>query len=146
MSSIKLIKDEIKTQLDQLVTAGTIQGCAEMDMRKDPLMGDIPNTPYAYIMPPSTESQTVDNRTLLRSYTFDIMFVVKGENVNTATYIEDLLEAVLNKFDNNPTLSGVADGGVWPATSTPQPLQHKNGSMIVFFVSLKIDKTQTLTY
>ena len=146
MSAIKLIKDAIKTELQDLVTAGSIHGVSETDMRKDPLMGDIPLTPYAYIMPPSTESQVVDNRTLLRTYTFDIMFVVKGENINTATYIEDLLEIILNKFDNIPTLSGVADGAVEPATSTPQPLQHKNGDLVVFFVSLKVNKTVTLTY
>lgn len=146
MSAIKIIKDTIKTQFDALVTAGTLMGVSETDMRHDPLMGDIPPTPYAYIMPPSTESVVVDNRTLLRTYQFDIMVVVKGENVNSATFIEELIEAILNKFDNNPTLSGAADGAVEPASSTPQPLQHKNGAMIVFFVSLRVNKTQTLTY
>jgi len=146
MSDIKTIKDAIKTQLDALVTAGKLAGCEQTDMRVDPLGGEIPLTPYAYIMPPSTESESVDNRTLLRKYRFDIMVVVKGENVNTNTYLEELIENLLNQFDNVPTLNGAADGAVEPVTSTPEPLTHKNGSLVVFFITLIAHKTKTLTF
>ena len=146
MSNTQTIKTAIGTRLQALVTAGTIRGFASTDLRKDPLMGDIPNTPYAYIMPPSTESVAVDNRTLLRTYRFDIMVVVKGENVVNDHQIEDLIEAMLNEFDNKPTLLGAADGAVEPASTTPEPLQHKNGDMLVFFITLKVNRTETLTY
>ena len=146
MSNIKTIKDTIKGHLDELVTSNILAGCASTDMRKDPLLGDLPNTPYAWLMPPSTESVAVDNRTLLRTYRFDIMVVVKGENINNDHLIEDLIEAMLNKFDNIPTLGGAADGAVEPATTTPEPLQHKNGSVIVFFITLKVNRTETLTF
>lgn len=146
MSNIKLLKEKIKQQLDILVTAGKLQGCAIVDMRKDPLAGDIPPSPYAFLMPPSTESSVVDNRTLLRTYRFDILVMVKGENINTATYIEELIEAILNQFDNNPTLDGEADGAVEPASSTPEPINHKNGEYTLFFVTLRANRTETLTY
>jgi hypothetical protein len=146
MSSLQIIKTAIKTELDALVTANVLKGCASIDMRKDPLAGDIPATPYAYLMPPSTSSVVVDNRTLLRTYQFDIMVVVKGEKVNTDHYIEDLIEAMLNQFDNEPTLNGAADGAVEPTSSAPNAVQHKNGSLTVFFVQLKANKTETLTY
>ena len=146
MSAIQEIKDKIKAVCIELKDANVIAGVASIQMTKDPLDAEIPTTPYAYIMPPSTESVVVDNRTLLRTYTFDILVVVKGENINTETYIEDLIEAILNKFDNLPTLEGEADGGVEPASSAPLPLTHKNGNLVIFSIRLKVNKTLSLTY
>lgn len=146
MSAIQTIKQAIATQLQALVTANKIAGYSTTDLRYDPLNGDLPTTPYAWLMPPSTTSVAVDNRTLLRTYQFDIMVIVKGENVNSSTQIEELIETFLNNFDNVPTLIGAADGAVEPANSTPVPLQHKNGDILVFFVSLKVNRTETLTF
>lgn len=146
MTAINDIKTKIKAVCTELKDANIIAGVASIQMTKDPLDGEIPTTPYAYIMPPATESAVVDNRTLLRSYTFDILVVVKGENINTETYIEDLIENILNKFDNLPTLAGNADGGLEPASSAPLPLTHKNGNLVIFSIRLKVNRTVDLTY
>lgn len=145
-TNIKTIKDFIKAQLDILVTGGTLGSASELDLRKNPLDEDIPGFPAAYIMPPATESVAVDNRTLLRTYTFDILIIVKSENLTSSSDVENLLEVLLNTFDNLPTLSGAADGAVDPATSTPEPVQTKNGDMIVFFLKLRVNRTETLTF
>lgn len=146
MSNIKNIKDQIKTQLDALVTAGTLGAAETMDIRKDPLDGEIPKFPAAFVMPPSMTSRVEDNRTLMRTYTFAIMVVENAENLSSTTQIEELMEAIVNRFDNLPTLAGTADGAVEPATSAPEPLQRNSKDYVVFFVSLAVNKTETLTY
>ena len=140
------VKTQIKTYLDELVTATTLGFASSADLRKDPLAEDIPAYPAAYLMPPAIESQVVDNRTLLRSYTFTIMVIVKGEDISSSSYIEDLTEAIMDKFDNKPTNGGTADGGMEPSISTPEPLQHNNRNFVLFYVTLKANKTITLTY
>ena len=146
MSNIQTIKDNIKTVLDSLVTDGTLKAADEMDIRKDPLDGAIDGTPHAYLMPPSIESDTVDNRTVLRKYSFARMVVENAENVNGTSQVEQLIEKMLNKFDNAPTLSGAADGGVSPASSSPTPYQHNSKNLIVFFITIVVQSTQSLTY
>lgn len=146
MSALSTLKDAIKTRLDALVTATTLKGATITDLRKNPLDEDIQAFPWAFLMPPATDSDVVDNRTVLRTFTFDIMVVEKAENITSSTQIENLLEAVLNEFDNNPTLGGTADGAVLPATSAPQPIDHLGKNFTVFFVQLKCNRTQSLTY
>lgn len=146
MSALSILKDAIKTQLDALVTATTLKGASEIDLRKDPLAEDIQAFPWAFLMPPSTESDLVDNRTVLRTFTFAIMVVEKTENITSNTQLETLLENVLNQFDNNPTLGGAADGAVYPATSAPEPINHLGKNLTVFYVTLKCNRTQSLTY
>ena len=145
-SPLTNIKTQIKTYLDQLVTATTLGMADSADFRKDPLAGDIPKFPAAFLMPPAIESEVVDNRTLMRTYTFTIMIIVKGENITTASYLEDLAEAILDKFDNNPTLAGYADGAIEPTSSVPEPFQHNNRNFVIFYVTIKAKKTVTLTY
>ena len=57
-----------------------------------------------------------------------------------------MLEAILNQFDNNPTLGGAADGAVLPATSVPEPINHLGKNLTVFYITLKCNRTQTLTF
>jgi hypothetical protein len=145
-TALKTIKDKIKTHLDALVTAGTLKGATEIDLRKDPLASDIPLYPWAFLTPPAIESDVVDNRNVLRKYSFAIMIVVNADNLTSNTDVEDLMLTIISRFDNNPTLGGTADGGVEPATSTPEPVQTQNGNLIAFWVMVKASKTESLTY
>ncbi len=146
MSALKTLKDAVKVRLDALVTAGTLKGASEVDFRKDPLASDVPGYPWAFLMPPATESEQADNRTILRKYTFGIMVVHKLANLATPEALEDLIEAVVNEFDNHPTLGGASDGAIEPVSSAPEPYQQNNKELVFFIVAIKAGKTYTQTY
>lgn len=144
--SISTIKQAIKTHLDQLVTDGVIAGSASMDIKKSPLSADIPVFPYAYLMPPSVASESLDNRSNLRTYTFSILFIQNAENITTTDEIETMIEDVMDEFDNDPTLGGTARGGILPVSSAPVPLQHNGKDMITFVVALEAKADVDLTF
>src|SRR5580704_3851210 len=50
-----------------------------------------------------------DNVTNIRSYRFDVLFVVNYENIADPTMtIEGMIDQILNQFDTNFTLAGTA--------------------------------------
>jgi hypothetical protein len=144
--SASTIKNAIKANLDELVTAEVLAGATITDLKRDPLSATIPNYPHAFLMPPSIESEVEDNRTNIRTYTYDIMVIWKAENVTDATTIEAALETILDKFDNDPTLGGTALAGVLPVSSAPQPLQHTSGAIIMAVVQIQAKQHVTLTF
>jgi hypothetical protein len=143
--SATTVKNAIKANLDALVTAGTLGAAETSDLKKDPL-AEIPGYPYAALMPPSIESMTNDNRSNLRAYVYEIMIIWKAENITDATTVENDLEAVLKKFDNDPTLDGTALGGVQPVSLSPQPIQHAGRDLIMAVVQIKAKEVVQLTF
>jgi len=140
------IKNQIKVNLDALVTDTVLSGATITDIKKDPLSADIPNFPHAYLMPPSTESEVLDNRTIVRSYTFDIMILFQAEDIVTTTELEGDIEAILSKFDNDPTLGGTSMAGVLPVSSSPAPFQHAGKDLIMVIIQLTAKQYQSLTF
>lgn len=140
------IKQAIKTNLDELVTAEVLAGATITDIKKDPLAADIPNFPHAFLMPPSIESESLDNRTNTRTYIYDIMILWNAENITDSTTVEDDIEAILSQFDNDPTLSGNAMGGVLPVSLAPQPLQHAGKDLIMAVVQIQAKQHVSLTF
>lgn len=144
--SLASIKAAIKTDLDALVTDQVIAGATETDIRKNPLDSDIATYPHAFLMPPSIESQALDNRTLTRSCAFEIMFLFQAEDITGTTELETKIEAILTKFDNDPTLGGTAMGGILPVSSAPEPFQHAGRDLIMVVVEITAKYLVTLTY
>ena len=143
---IQTIKNAIKSNLDALVTDTVIAGATITDIRKDPLAADIPTFPHAFLMPPSVESEVLDNRTIIRIYTFGIMILFNAENLASTTQLEEKIESVLSKFDNDPTLGGTAMGGMLPVSSAPAPFQHSGRDLIMVVVEIKAKEIVTLTF
>jgi hypothetical protein len=143
---IKNIKEAIKANLDSLVTDGVLSGATITDIRKDPLAADIPAFPYAFLMPPSTESEVLDNRTVTRTHTFGIMVIFSAENLASTTELEEKIESVLSKFDNDPTLGGAALGGVLPVSSAPAPFQHAGRDLIMAVIEIKAKELVSLSF
>ena len=135
MASETLIKGAIKTILDALKTAGTLNEVAYDDFRHPVQFRDIASFPAAIIGPASITSESETNADNLRSYTYQVVIVDKVDNIASATQLEDLRELVLDAFDNAPTLSGAANGGLEPSLSQPQPDDGNN--YILFIVTLK---------
>lgn len=145
--SIQLIKSEIYTKLQGLVVDGTLAGATVTDIRKDPLAGNVPNFPHAFLMPPAVEGEILDNRTIIRSYTFDIMVLFKSEDIASTSQVEEKIEAILNEFDNDPTLNGTAAAGVPPTSSSPAPVNHANGtSYIMAVIQVGASEDVSLTF
>jgi hypothetical protein len=140
------IKQAIKTNLDDLVTAGVLGGATIADLKKDPLAGDIARFPHAFLMPPSINSEISDNKSLVRTYVYDIMIVWKAENLASSTALEEAIETVLSKFDNDPTLGGQAMGGVLPVSLAPQPFQHQAQQLIMAIVQIEAKDFTQLTF
>lgn len=145
MSSVT-IKQAIKANLDELVTAEVLAGATITDFKKDPLAADIPSFPHAYLMPPSIESEALDNRTNIRTYVYDIMVLWQAENIPDDTTVEDNIEAVLSAFDNDPTLSGTSMGGVLPVSAAPQPFQHGGRDLIMAIIQIQAKQHVSLTF
>lgn len=140
------IKQAIKANLDELVTAGPLAGATISDFKKDPLAGDTPGYPWAYLMPPSIESEVEDNRTIIRTYVYDVMLLWNGLNITDVFTVEQDIEAVLSKFDNDPTLSGTALAGVLPVSLAPQPFQHSGKDLVMAVVQIQAKQYVSLTY
>lgn len=145
--SIATIKQAIKTNLDALVTDGVLAGATITDIRYDPLSAETPNFPHAYLMPPAVESEALDNRSNLRTYTFGVMVLYQAEDIASTTELETSIEAILSKFDNDPTLGGTALGGVLPVSSAPAPFQHTGGrELIMVIVEIQAKQDVTLSF
>lgn len=144
--SATAVKSAIKTNLDALVTAATLAGATTSDFKKDPLAADIPGFPWAFLLPPSIESEALDNRTNLRTYVYDIMLLWNAENIEDSTTIEADIEAILSKFDNDPTLGGTAMAGILPVSMAPQPFQHAGKDLIMAVVQIQAKQYVQLTF
>lgn len=143
---MQAIKARIKTLLDQLVTGGTLGSAFEDDFKTNLFEKDIAKYPAAMLTTAAVESEAVTNRDNMRAYIFEIVIINKGENVTTPEQIETLMDAILNKFDNDPTLGGTADGAVEPSTSTPEAFTTGDKSYIVFSVFLRARKLIALSF
>jgi hypothetical protein len=136
------MKTAIIADLTALVTAGTLGSVIADDYSKiNPLDRNIAATPVAIVLPPLvTTSVYEDVATNLREYMWYIQIADIPEHVSTggSTYIETLMDAVLNAFDQDCTLQGSAIGGVLPAVLEPPGIVNANGiSYVTFYVTFK---------
>jgi hypothetical protein len=137
------IKNQIKTLLGALVTAGTLGEVQSDDFKKNLLFDNIAKFPAAIVSPAAIDSDTETNRDNLRTYEYQILIVSKAEAITSETQIEDLREAIMNAFDNDPTLSGKANGGLTPSSSRPEP--DDSNSYIAFLITIKAKALYTHT-
>ena len=144
--SLATVKGAVKTRLDALVIGGTLAGATITDIKKDPLSSEFGAYPHAFLMPPAIESSALDNRTNLRTYNFSIMVLYNAENISGTTDLETSIEAILNAFDNDPTLSGSGMGGMEPVSSAPEPFQHGGKDLIMVIIELKARDIISLSF
>ena len=136
------MKNAILTDLQSLVTSGVLNSAAADDMSKvSPLDRTWSGFPSAVVIPPTvTTSEYEDTATNNREYTWYIMVVTTPNNLpsNDPTYLEGLVDSVLNVFDLDCTLQGTAIGAVMPAVlEPPGPVSSGSVTYIVFYVTLK---------
>lgn len=129
------IKNAIDTILGTLVTATTLGSKVTDDFRKGILDREYGSFPVAILTTPAIDSRVYDTIDTYRTHKFEIVILMKAENVTSATQVEDLMEAVLNAFDNKPTLSGTAQE-TDAAVSAPAPIVSRGGTYIGFSVMI----------
>src|SRR4051794_34875966 len=113
----KPIKQQILVNLEALHSAGFINSFYSIDANPNPLeMQPTAGYPFAIVGMPRVASDFEDQATNLRTYRFDILFLLNPTELNNPdTDVEDLIDAILNQFDTNFTLAGAASAAMLPA-------------------------------
>jgi hypothetical protein len=136
------IKQQIILVLGTLVTNGVINSYVAIDRGKDPFAKDnAPPSgyPFAIVGMPRVANDMEDTANNIRTYRFDILFVVSYENMADMDYtIEGMIDAVLDQFDTNFTLNGSAIAAqVPPAQVQAFPVSTPTGDYATFVVTIE---------
>ena len=134
------IKQQIVVNLQALVTKGVINSYVAIDKGKDPITTAPPNGyPFALVGMPRVANDMEDNVTNIRSYRFDVLFVVNYENIADPTItIEGMIDQILNQFDTNFTLAGTAIAAqVPPAQIQTFPVSTPTQDLVCLVVTLE---------
>jgi len=138
MSTAGSIKQKIIDHLNALQTAGSLgQVIVEQTGAQNMFDRDLLKYPVAILLPGTAEGSVETNQQNLYVYSFDIAVVMKSDNINGATDTEDLLEAIVQEFNNDFTLGGTAVGAVEPTSSTPAAVESSGKTYTVFVVTLR---------
>ena len=138
MSVAGSIKQKIIDHLNTLQTGGTLkQVIIEKGGAQNMFDRDLLSFPVAILLPGTAEGGTETNQQNLYTYSFDIAVVMKSENIDSQTAVEDLLEAIVQEFNNDFTLGGTAEGSVDPTSSSPAAVESSGQTYTVFVVTIK---------
>jgi hypothetical protein len=146
MTLAQNIKTQILVNLQALVNNGVIKSFVALDKGKDPLTAPPSGYPFALVGMPRVANDMEENTMNIRSYRFDILFVINYENLADPTItIEGMIDAVLNQFDTNFTLAGTAVAAqVPPASVQPFPISTPTQDLACFVVTLECRALYTL--
>jgi hypothetical protein len=141
-SFAQLMKAAIIADLQTLVDSGVLNSVISDDMTKvNPMDRNWPGFPSAVVIPPVVPAAAYEDvANNLREYNWYIAIVTTSENLpsDDPTYLEGLMDSVLNVFDLDCTLQGTAIGAVQPAINDPPgPINSGANTYVVFSVVLK---------
>jgi hypothetical protein len=136
------MKTAIVKDLQSLVDSDVLNSVVQVDYSKQ-FVNDYtwPGFPAALVTPPTiTTSEYEDNVSNVREYTWNILIVTTTDNLPSTdpTYLEGLVDAVLNVFDLDCTLQGSSVAAVMPAVlEPPGPVSSNSITYVTFYVTLK---------
>lgn len=135
----QVIKQQIIVRLQALVTAGRINSIAELDDNSNPFtIEPSAGYPLAIVAMPRVSSDFEDNRSNLRTYIFDMLFIISPETLaDRAEGVEVIMDAILNEFDSTFTLSGAAEAAMLPIEVQTAPVSTGDKTYLCFFATLK---------
>jgi len=140
------LRTKIKAILDTLVTSGDLSLVLNRSFKVHPLADpNLTSFPAVILQPPSFESIELDTATNERTYTFDMVVIMKGDDITSIDQIESLAETISNAFDDDFTLGGVAEGGVSPAVSPIEQDEFNGAQLVTFVVTIKPRVCYTIT-
>lgn len=143
-----LIKAQIKSNLDLLVTAGTLGLVVEKDINTDPLDDSttISNYPCAFLGTSDMQSNWEYQQANKRTYTFEVLVVQLLENLTDVGQMEDLRDAIALQFDNAVTLNGAAPIGVAAVFSPKMTVKSGGKNFVLFNVTIRATTLANLNY
>lgn len=144
MSQTGDIKTKIKDLLLELVDSNNLAEVIVLNKPMGILNINPEKTPAAILANNSFSGERATNRDNEITHTFEILVMVKSDNIDTDTYLEDLSETLRKKFANNESLGGNCLA-VEPSTTPYGVLSEANYEMAVFLLSLKVRVIETLT-
>jgi hypothetical protein len=135
----KPIKQQILVNLQALVAAGSINSFYAIDANPQPFaIEPTAGYPFAIVGMPRSTADYEDQATNKRIYRFDILFVLNPASLqHPDTDVEDLMDAILNQFDNNFTLAGTASATVLPVEIESTPVSTGDKTLLALVVTLK---------
>lgn len=138
MATAYQVKSAIQTTLQALVTSGDLGEVIVSDFRKDFWSQDISVYPAAIISTPGISASVGQtNAQNLRTYEFEVVVIMKGEDITNTEDVENLMDSIADVLDNNPTLDGVACGGLEPATTPIQAVSYQDKTFVMFSVIIR---------
>lgn len=109
------IRAAIKTQLDALVTAGTLGYVFNGEQPQQSV--NIPNWPCAELVRVQTQPDNFTNREDMQTYVFVVNIYQQIEETNLGDVevaMDSVVDAVMQKFLDNVHLGGVIEGRLQP--------------------------------
>lgn len=139
------IKQKIKEVLEGLRRAEVLKDVQCRDINESIFDLDLALYPVAILTPPSIVSEVYTNVDNLRTYNFEVMVVLRSESITEENTVEELMETIIDTFDNLPSLNGIAEGGLEPATSPTESITSRGKSWTIFRVMLKAKACARIT-
>lgn len=136
---------KIKDVLDELQRAGTLGEVLVREVDESIFDLDLGKFPVAVLPPPYIFSEIETNVDNVRTYNFEILVILKAEDLSPENPITEIMETLIDTFDNLPSLNGVAEGGLEPATSPTSSVTSRGKHYTVFRVILKARACATIT-
>ena len=148
MTKATAIKNSIEAILNSLKRQEVLADVQRMSPKKNLLSMDFSAFPVAVLPSAATSSVAYDNTDNLRTYTFQIWVLMNADDVENDSQVDDLIEAILNAFDNDVQLkgdeaTGTAEGGSSPASSEPGPVEGTN--YIAFSITIQAKALRQIT-
>lgn len=142
------IKSAIMTHLRSLVATQVLGDALEYDLSKDPLSDTKMADAFPLALLGTCEigpSEYITNRANWRTYKFPVMVIQKFDNTSAPTDVEDLMDAVCNEIDNDPTLGGACN--MVEAVTTPLPaISTPDKTYVLFLVNINARMAIQLTF
>lgn len=132
---ISELRKKVREKLDGLVEEGHLKQVIDQTIEFNLLEKVVANYPVAFVVSPSFTSELLDTGNNLRTYTFPIVVILRGTEVD-GYIVDELKEVISDAFDKDYTLGGVANGGITPAASPSSVENHNSKSYIVFVVTI----------
>ena len=141
------IKEQIRLKLERLQREEVLRHVYVDDYKKEILDRDYPAFPTAILRSAGFQNEAFVNTGNMRTYSFDIVVLLKGDDVNDATSIEELRATITDRFDSDPTLGDTCEGGASPISSEIGTVGSIGGkSLIAFTLTIEGKATKDLTF
>lgn len=139
------ITNKIKEVLEGLVRAGTIGELHVRPVDESIFNLNLGKFPVAVLPPPYILSEIETNVDNIRTYNYEILIILKTDSITPDEPLTELMETLIDTFDNMPSLEGVAEGGVEPSTAPTSSVSDRGKNYTVFRVILKARACATIT-